>query len=100
MKIGHYQHVAMVIRNNIDILDGKFNDDNEEQLEKKNEFFNVVLGAAQRPVSVLDIEQMYPNDPAFLKFREKFCKFLETVPFPDHSSEESNDSSEEENFDE
>lgn len=84
MKIDHWQHVALVIRAQIDISEGKFDEEDEESTLEENtsnprQFRNVVLGAKQPSICFLTIELTHSEDPAFRRFRERFCKFLSTV---------------------
>ena len=86
MKVDHWQHVALLIRAQIDILEGKFGEDEPEMFEdsedssnSSQEFHNIVLGAKQKPLSFSVIESTHSEDPAFKKFRERFCKFLSIV---------------------
>jgi hypothetical protein len=86
MKVDHWQHVALLIRAQIDISEGKFDEDEPDTLEdsedsssSSQEFSNIVLGAKQKPFSFSAIESTHSEDPAFKKFRERFCKFLSIV---------------------
>jgi len=88
MKIDHWQHVALVIRAQIEISEGKFNEDDSEpdvcgdsegSNSSSKEFRNIVLGAKQKPLSLSAIESTNSEDSAFTKFRDRFCKFLSTV---------------------
>ena len=54
MKVDHWQHIALLIQAQIDILEGKFDEDEPEMLEDSDvsssssqEFHNIVLGAKQ-----------------------------------------------------
>jgi hypothetical protein len=80
MKVDHWQHVALLIRAQIDISEGKFDEDELEMLEdsedSSQEFRNIVLGAKQKKNSFSAIESTHSEDSAFKKFRERFCKFL------------------------
>lgn len=89
MKIDHWQHVALLIRAQINISEGKFDEDEPDILEdlevsssSSQEFRNIVLGAKQKPLSFSTIESTHSEDSAFKKFRERFCRFLSTV-FPE-----------------
>ena len=86
MKVDHWQHVALLIRAQIDISEGKFDEDEPDALEdsedfrsSSQEFRNIVLGAKQKPLSFSAIESTHSEDSAFKKFREQFCKFLSIV---------------------
>jgi hypothetical protein len=86
MKIDHWQHVALLIRAQIDISEGRFDEDEPDALEDSKdssslsqEFRNIVLGAMQKPLSFSAIESTHSEDPAFKKFRERFCRFLSIV---------------------
>ena len=86
MKIDHWQHIALLIRAQIDISEGKFDEDEPDTLEvsegstiSSQEFRNIVLGAKQKSLSFSAIESMHSEDSAFKKFRERFCKFLAVV---------------------
>jgi hypothetical protein len=87
MKVDHWQHVALLIRAQIDISEGKFDeddepdmlDDSENSSSSSQEFRNIVLGAKQKPLSFSAIEATHSEDLAFKKFRERFCKFLSIV---------------------
>ena len=86
MKVDHWQHIALLIRAQIDISEGKFDDDEPDKLEdsedsssSSQEFRNIVLGAKQKPLSFSAIESTHSEDSAFKKFRERFCKFLSIV---------------------
>ena len=86
MKVDHWQHVALLIRAQIDILEGKFDedepdmlDDSENSSSPSQEFRNIVLGAKQKPLSFSAIESTHSEDLAFKKFQERFCKFLSIV---------------------
>jgi hypothetical protein len=86
MKVDHWQHIALLIRAQIDILEGKFDEDELDTLEdsedsnsSSQEFNNIVLGAKQKPLSFSAIESTHSEDPAFQNFRERFCKFLSIV---------------------
>lgn len=88
MKFDHLQHVALLIRAQIDISEGKFDEDEPDALEDSSsssqEFRNIVLGAKQKPISFSAIESLATysdsaEDSAFKKFRERFCKFLSIV---------------------
>jgi hypothetical protein len=87
MKVDHWQHVALLIRAQIDISEGKFDEDEPDTLEvsegssssSSQEFRNIVLGAKQKSVSFSTIESTHSEDSAFKKFRERFCKFLPVV---------------------
>jgi len=84
MKVDHWQHIALLIRAQIDISEGKFDEDEpdilgEDSNSSNQEFRNIVLGAKQKPLSLSAIELANSEDPAFTKFRERFCKFLSTV---------------------
>jgi hypothetical protein len=57
MKVDHWQHVALLIRAQIDISEGKFDEDEPDMLEdlegsssSSQEFRNIVLGAKQKPL--------------------------------------------------
>jgi hypothetical protein len=83
MKVDHWQHVALLIRAQIDISEGKFDEDEPDTLEdsedsssSSQEFRNIVLGAKQKPLSFSAIESTHSEDSAFKNFRERFCKFL------------------------
>jgi hypothetical protein len=83
MKIDHWQHVALLIRTQIDISEGKFDEDDLAiQLEDPdvnigtNSFGNIVLGAKQKPLSFAATEALHSGDPAFEHFQEHFCSFL------------------------
>jgi hypothetical protein len=85
MKIDHWQHVALLIRTQIDISEGKFDEDDPDdpQLEdletithSSDHFRNIVLGAKQKPLSFAAIESLHSGDPAFKQFRKHFCVFL------------------------
>jgi hypothetical protein len=87
MKVDHWQHVALIIRAQIDISEGKFDEDDPDDpdvlqlenlagLHSRNEFHNIVLGAKQKPLSFAAIESLHSGDPAFKKFQERFCSFL------------------------
>jgi len=70
MKIDHWQHVALVIRAQIDISEGKFDEEDEENTLEENtsnprQFRNIVLGAKQTPLSFSDIELTHSEDAAF-----------------------------------
>lgn len=88
MKIDHWQHVSLLIRGQIDISEGKFDEeDKADGLEERaigsspRQYRNVVLGAKQKPLSFSDIESAHPEDAAFQKLQERFCKFLSiTLP--------------------
>jgi hypothetical protein len=87
MKIDHWQHVSLLIRAQIDISEGKF--DEEDPLDaafnessNPNQFRNIVLGAKQKPLSFSNIQSLRSEDPAFQKFQERFCHFLSVV-FPE-----------------
>jgi hypothetical protein len=86
MKVDHWQHIALLIRAQIDISEGKFDEDEPDTLEdsedsssSSKEFSNIVLGAKQKPLSFSAIESTHSDDSAFNKFRERFCKFLSIV---------------------
>jgi hypothetical protein len=75
MKIDHWQHIALLIRAQIDISEGKFDEDEQDILEdvevsnsSSQEFRNIVLGAKQKPLSFSAIESTHSEDPAFKKF--------------------------------
>jgi branched-subunit amino acid aminotransferase/4-amino-4-deoxychorismate lyase len=79
MKIDHCQHVALLIRNQIDISEGKFDEDDPAEEDEKivtNSFRNIILGAKQKPLSFATIEALHSGDPAFEHFQEHFCSFL------------------------
>jgi hypothetical protein len=84
MKIDHQQHVSLLIRNQINMSEGKFDEDDYLfQLEDPdmdigtNSFCNIVLGAKQKPLSFAKIEALYSgSDAAFEHFQAKFCSFL------------------------
>ena len=88
MKVDHWQHIALLIRAQIDISEGKFDEDEPGMLEdpeesdsisSSQEFRNIVLGAKQKPLSFSAIESAHSEDSAFKKFRERFCKFLSII---------------------
>ena len=89
MKVDHWQHIALLIRAQINISEGKFDEDEPEMLEDSDvchvsssssqEFHNIVLGAKQKPLSFSAIESTHSEDSAFKNFRERFCKFLSTT---------------------
>src|ERR1700691_1338083 len=91
MKIDHWQHVALIIRAQIDISEGKFDEDDldmqlEENLEVTSgvrQFRNIVLGARQKPLSFGAIESLHSEDPAFKGFQERFCIFLSMALLPE-----------------
>ena len=75
MKVDHWQHIALLIRAQIDISEGKFDEDEPDTLEdsensssSSQEFHNIVLGAKQKPCSFSVIESTHSEDPAFKKF--------------------------------
>ena len=92
MKIDHWEHVSLLIRNQIDISEGKFDEEDEldghtgKELERLGsgssiQFRNIVLGAKQKPIkSFLEIEVAHGEDPAFRGFRKRFRKFLSMHP--------------------
>ena len=89
MKVDHWQHVALLIQAQIDISEGKFDEDEPDILEdlegsssSSQEFCNIVLGAKQKPLSFLAIKSAHSEDLAFKRFRERFCRFLSVV-FPE-----------------
>ena len=84
MKIDHWQHIVLLIRAQIDISEGNFDEDEPDALDSENsssssQFRNIVLGAKQKPLSFSAIESTHSEDSAFKKFRERFCKFLSIV---------------------
>ena len=86
MKIDHWQHIALLIRAQIDISEGKFDEDEPDILEdledsssSSREFRNIVLGAKQKPLSFSAINSAHSEDLAFKRFRERFCGFLSIV---------------------
>lgn len=86
MKVDHWQHIALLIRAQIDISEGKFDEDEPHMLEdsedsgsSSQEFRNIVLGAKQKPLSFSAIESTHSEDSAFKKFRDRFCRFLSIV---------------------
>ena len=88
MKVDHWQHVALLIRAQIDISEGKFDEDEPDMLKdsaaagtssSSQEFHNIVLGMKQKPLSFSAIESTHSEDSAFKKFQERFCKFLSIV---------------------
>jgi len=84
MKIDHWQHVSLIIRAQIDISEGKFDEDEEpdassEDSDSSSQFRNIVLGAKQRPLSFSAIQSTHSEDPAFRKFQDQFCQFLSIV---------------------
>lgn len=86
MKIDHWQHVALVIRAQIGISEGKFDEDDDtvdhalqEDTINPRQFRNIVLGAKQKPLSFSVIESTHSEDAAFQKLRDRFCKFLAAI---------------------
>ena len=86
MKIDHWQHVSLLIRAQIDISEGKFDEDedeldtsSEEIGSSSREFRNIVLGAKQKPHLLSTVELSHSQDPAFKKFQDQFCKFLSVM---------------------
>jgi hypothetical protein len=86
MKVDHWQHIALLIQAQIDIMEGRYDEDEPEALEdseksssSSQEFRNIVLGAKQKPLSFSAIESTHSEDSAFKKFRERFCNFLSKV---------------------
>ena len=89
MKIDHWQHIALLIRSQIDISEGKFDEDEPDILEDSEDassssrvFHNIVLGAKQKPLSFSAIKSTHSEDVAFKRFQERFCGFLSIV-FPE-----------------
>ena len=75
MKVDHWQHIALLILAQIDISEGKFDEDEPEMLEDSDvsssssqEFCNIVLGAKQKPLSFSAIESTHSEDSAFKNF--------------------------------
>ena len=81
MKIDHWQHVALVIRAQIDISEGKYDEEDEANAEvlEGPQFRNIVLRAKQKLVSFSVFESTHSEDAAFKKFQERFCKYLSAV---------------------
>jgi hypothetical protein len=87
MKNDHWQHVSLVIRAQIDISEGKFDEDDDEDVDEElnfntnssGRFRNIVLGAKQKPLSFAAIESQHSTDPLFKRFREQFCLFLSVL---------------------
>jgi hypothetical protein len=73
MKIDHWQHVALVVRAQIDISEGKFDEEDEadavleENTSSPRQFRNIVLGAKQKLLSFSAIELAHSEDAAFRK---------------------------------
>jgi hypothetical protein len=83
IKIDHQQHVALLIRTQINISEGKFDEDDLAlQLEDpdvnigRKVFRNIELGAKQKPLSFAVTEALHSQDPAFKHFWKHFCSFL------------------------
>ena len=75
MKIDHWQHVALLIQAQINISEGKLDEDEPdtpEDLEvsssSSQEFHNIVLGEKQKPLFFSIIELTHSEDSAFKKF--------------------------------
>jgi hypothetical protein len=83
MKIDHWQHVALVIRAQIDISEGVYDEEDEADADdlEDPQFHNIILGAKQQLLSFSTIESSHSEDAAFKKFQERFCKYLSAV-FP------------------
>jgi len=84
MKIDHWQHVALIIRAQIDISEGKFDEDDPDVLQdldpdSSDGFRNIILGARQKPLSFAAIESLHSENTAFKRFRQCFCTFLSII---------------------
>ncbi|KAF8961518.1 hypothetical protein BDZ97DRAFT_1921202 [Flammula alnicola] len=86
MHIDHRWRISKLIRFQIDLYDGKFNEDPEVDIEdsrpdtmKPGSSFkcrHIIFGAVQKRCSFKDISAAHADDPAFTRFLIKFSHFL------------------------
>jgi hypothetical protein len=87
MELDHWSQISKSIRFKIDLFDGKFDEDDDFDMEdsrpetmKQGGSFksgHIFLGAVQKRCSLQEIADAHPDDPAFTRFRHKFRQFIQ-----------------------
>jgi hypothetical protein len=87
MELDQWSRISKSIRFRIDVFDGKFDDDNDVNMEDSRpdtmklggsfKSGNIVLGAVQKRRLLKEIAVEHADDPAFTGFQHKFIRFIQ-----------------------
>ena len=97
MELDQWSRISKSIRFKIDVVDGKFNEDVDVDMEDSQpdtmklggsfKSGHIVLGAVQKRCLLNQIAAAHADDPAFTRFQYKFSQFIRVENFSKFSNE-------------